>query len=144
VRKQLLMAAALAGFLLTSPPAASLPDPDSVFTRAAPEPPKASSTAAPAFAAHLRLRHTRAERRRHESRAAVSPELQAIAACESHGNPKAVGGGGAFRGKYQFDYGTWASVGGEGDPAAAPESEQDMRAAMLLQRAGTSPWPNCG
>jgi hypothetical protein len=145
VRKQLLMAAALAGFLAVPPPAASLPDPEGVFTGAAPEPPSASSAAAPAFAAHMRLRHARAERRRHqESRAAVSPELQAIAACESHGNPRAVGGGGAFRGKYQFDYGTWASVGGEGDPAAAPESEQDMRAAILLQRAGTSPWPNCG
>jgi hypothetical protein len=145
VRKQLLMAAALAGFLAVPPPAASLPDPDDVFTRAAPEPPRTSSTAAPAFAARLRLRHTRAERRRHrDSGAAVSPELQAIAACESHGNPQAVGGGGAFRGKYQFDYGTWASVGGKGDPAAAPESEQDRRAAMLLERAGTSPWPNCG
>jgi hypothetical protein len=76
--------------------------------------------------------------------AGASPQLQAIAACESGGNPHAIGGGGAFRGKYQFDYGTWASVGGSGDPAAAPESEQDMRAAMLLARSGTSPWPVCG
>jgi hypothetical protein len=74
----------------------------------------------------------------------ASPQLQAIASCESGGNPSAIGGGGAYRGKYQFDYGTWASVGGSGDPAAAPESEQDMRAAMLLQRSGTSPWPVCG
>jgi hypothetical protein len=70
--------------------------------------------------------------------------LAGIAACESGGNPRAVGGGGAFRGKYQFDYGTWASVGGHGDPAAAPESEQDRRAAMLYSRAGASPWPVCG
>jgi hypothetical protein len=74
----------------------------------------------------------------------ASPQLQAIAACESGGNPSAVGGGGAFRGKYQFDYGTWASVGGSGDPAAAPEAEQDRRAAMLLAKSGTSPWPVCG
>ena len=74
----------------------------------------------------------------------ASPQLEAIAACESGGNPAAIGGGGAYRGKYQFDYGTWASVGGTGDPAAAPESEQDARAAMLLQRSGTSPWPVCG
>jgi transglycosylase-like protein len=74
----------------------------------------------------------------------ASPQLEAIAACESGGNPSAVGGGGAYRGKYQFDYGTWASVGGSGDPAAASESEQDKRAAMLLQRSGTSPWPVCG
>lgn len=75
---------------------------------------------------------------------APSPQLQAIAACESGGNPSAVGGGGQFRGKYQFDYGTWASVGGSGDPAAAPEAEQDKRAAMLLAQSGTSPWPVCG
>jgi hypothetical protein len=74
----------------------------------------------------------------------ASPQLQAIAACESGGNPAAIGGGGAFRGKYQFDYGTWASVGGVGDPAAAPEAEQDARAAQLLARSGTSPWPVCG
>jgi hypothetical protein len=76
--------------------------------------------------------------------ATTPPQLQAIAACESGGNPRAIGGGGAFRGKYQFDYGTWASVGGSGDPAAAPEAEQDQRAAMLYARSGSSPWPVCG
>jgi hypothetical protein len=74
----------------------------------------------------------------------ASPALQAIAACESGGNPSAIGGGGLYRGKYQFDYGTWQSVGGSGDPAAAPEGEQDMRAATLLARSGTTPWPVCG
>ena len=49
-----------------------------------------------------------------------------------------------YRGKYQFDYGTWASVGGSGDPAAAPEVEQDYRAALLYVRGGSSPWPICG
>lgn len=76
--------------------------------------------------------------------APVSPVLQAIAQCESGGNPRAIGGGGAYRGKYQFDYGTWAAVGGSGDPAAAPEAEQDRRAATLYARAGSSPWPVCG
>ena len=74
----------------------------------------------------------------------VPAVLQSIAACESGGNPRAVGFGGAFRGKYQFDYGTWAAVGGSGDPAAAPEIEQDRRAALLYARAGASPWPVCG
>jgi hypothetical protein len=74
----------------------------------------------------------------------ASPQLQAIAACESGGDPRSIGGGGAFRGKYQFTYGTWASVGGKGDPAAAPEAEQDKRAQMLLDRSGSSPWPVCG
>jgi Transglycosylase-like domain len=75
---------------------------------------------------------------------AIPAVLQSIAICESHGNPAAIGGGGAYRGKYQFSYSAWASVGGTGDPAAAPEAEQDRRAAMLLARSGTSPWPVCG
>jgi hypothetical protein len=70
--------------------------------------------------------------------------LNAIAACESGGDPTAVSSDGTYRGKYQFDYGTWESVGGSGDPAAAPEAEQDYRAALLYARAGSSPWPVCG
>lgn len=70
--------------------------------------------------------------------------LAAIARCESGGSPTAVGGGGAFRGKFQFTFSTWASVGGTGDPAAASEAEQDMRAAMLYAREGAAPWPVCG
>jgi isocitrate lyase len=91
-----------------------------------------------------RKRAKRSAKQQAAAPAAASPQLEAIAACESGGNPQAIGGGGAFRGKYQFDYGTWASVGGSGDPAAAPEAEQDRRAAMLLQRSGSSPWPVCG
>ena len=75
---------------------------------------------------------------------AVSPQLEAIAACESGGDPTAIGGGGLYRGKYQFTYETWASVGGTGDPAAAPEAEQDARAAALLARDGAGHWPVCG
>jgi hypothetical protein len=94
-------------------------------------------------------RRAGAKKRARKRRAMVghstaSPALQAIAACESGGNPSAIGGGGAYRGKYQFDYGTWASVGGSGDPAAASEAEQDSRAAILYARAGSSPWPVCG
>ena len=70
--------------------------------------------------------------------------LASIAACESGGNPGAVGGGGAYRGKYQFDQQTWNSVGGSGDPASAPEAEQDQRAAMLYAQRGASAWPVCG
>ena len=68
----------------------------------------------------------------------VPPQLQAIAQCESGGDPRAIGGGGAYRGKYQFSYSTWAGVGGTGDPAAAPEAEQDRRAAMLYARSGAA------
>jgi hypothetical protein len=74
----------------------------------------------------------------------ASPQLEAIAQCESGGDPTAIGGGGLYRGKYQFSYATWRSVGGSGDPAAAPEAEQDRRAALLLARSGTGQWPVCG
>jgi hypothetical protein len=74
----------------------------------------------------------------------ASPALEAIAACESGGDPTAIGGGGLYRGKYQFTYETWQSVGGSGDPAAAPEAEQDRRAALLLARDGAGQWPVCG
>jgi soluble lytic murein transglycosylase-like protein len=70
--------------------------------------------------------------------------LDAIGACESGGDPTAVSSDGSYRGKYQFDQGTWESVGGSGDPAAAPEAEQDYRAALLYSQAGSSPWPVCG
>jgi hypothetical protein len=76
--------------------------------------------------------------------APANPQLEAIAACESGGDPTAIGGGGLYRGKYQFTYGTWQSVGGTGDPAAAPEAEQDRRAAILLSRDGAGQWPVCG
>ena len=90
------------------------------------------------------MQKARAARAAPERPVAIPSHLAAIAQCESGGNPRAIGGGGAFRGKYQFDYGTWASVGGSGDPAAAPEGEQDMRAALLYARAGATPWPVCG
>jgi soluble lytic murein transglycosylase-like protein len=69
--------------------------------------------------------------------------LNSIAACESGGDPTAVNAAGYY-GKYQFDQGTWASVGGSGNPAEASEAEQDYRAALLYSRAGSSPWPVCG
>lgn len=99
-----------------------------------------------------RIRVAREARLRRERREAfaslpggVSIEtLEAIASCESGGNPAAVSSDGSYRGKYQFDYGTWASMGGSGDPAAASEEEQDYRAAQLYAQAGSSPWPICG
>jgi hypothetical protein len=71
-------------------------------------------------------------------------QLRSIAACESRGNPRAVGGGGTFRGLYQFTFRTWRAVGGSGDPAAAPRSEQTWRAWLLLSRHGSGHWPVCG
>jgi hypothetical protein len=71
-------------------------------------------------------------------------KLQRIAQCESGGDPTAVSADGMYRGKYQFDRATWRQRGGTGDPAAAPEAEQDRIAAQLLAQRGTAPWPVCG
>jgi hypothetical protein len=70
--------------------------------------------------------------------------LQRIAQCESGGSPTAVSADGTYRGKYQFDRTTWRDMGGTGDPAEAPEAEQDRIAAQLLAQRGTAPWPVCG
>lgn len=70
--------------------------------------------------------------------------LRRIAQCESGGNPSAVSADGTYRGKYQFDRETWRAMGGSGDPADAPEAEQDRIAAALLAQRGTAPWPVCG
>jgi lysozyme family protein len=70
--------------------------------------------------------------------------LERIAQCESGGDPTAVSADRRYFGKYQFSKATWRSVGGEGNPAKAPESEQDSRALTLYQREGTKPWPVCG
>jgi hypothetical protein len=98
----------------------------------------------------LQIAHRAKLRKQHRETFATLPggvslvTLNSIAACESGGDPTAVSSDGTYRGKYQFDYGTWASVGGHGDPAAAPEAEQDYRAALLYSQSGSSPWPICG
>jgi hypothetical protein len=69
--------------------------------------------------------------------------LRQIAECESGGNPGAVSASGRYRGKYQFSLGTWRHLGGEGDPADAPEWLQDRMALRLYRLRGSSPWPNC-
>jgi len=74
----------------------------------------------------------------------VAEHLERIAQCESGGNPRAVSSTGMYRGKYQFSVGTWEGLGGVGDPAAAPEAEQDRLAALLYAQSGPAPWPVCG
>ena len=75
--------------------------------------------------------------------ASLDPRLAAIAQCESGGDPKAHSADGRYHGKYQFSHTTWRTVGGRGNPADASQAEQDRRAAALLRRDGTKPWPNC-
>jgi len=93
-----------------------------------------------------RIRERRRQRALERQYASVEmpPQLESIAACESGGDPTAVSSTGMYRGKYQFSVATWQSVGGSGDPAAAPEAEQDYRAALLYQRSGPGQWPVCG
>jgi soluble lytic murein transglycosylase-like protein len=101
-------------------------------------------------AKQIEAAHLAALRKQHREAFATLPggvteaTLESIASCESGGDPTAVSADGTYRGKYQFDYGTWESVGGHGDPAAASEAEQDYRAALLYSRSGSSPWPVCG
>ncbi|MFV0524891.1 MAG: ubiquitin-like domain-containing protein [Acidimicrobiales bacterium] len=67
----------------------------------------------------------------------------ALANCESSGNPRAVNPAGYY-GLYQFSLSTWRSVGGTGNPADAPASEQTQRAQTLYNRSGAGQWPHCG
>jgi hypothetical protein len=102
------------------------------------------------FAHRIRVEERVAAQRRHREAFATLPggvsmaTLESIASCESGGDPTAVSSDGTYRGLYQFDFGTWESVGGEGDPAAASAAEQSYRAALLYSRSGSSPWPICG
>jgi hypothetical protein len=75
---------------------------------------------------------------------AIPPHLEAIAACESGGDPTAVSADGMYHGKYQFSVATWQAMGGSGLPSQAPEAEQDKRAAMLYAQSGPGQWPVCG
>lgn len=119
------------------------------------KPAKLAAIAGPVVSFHraiaLTVKRMRAEQRRERrERFANLPggvsraTLESIAACESGGDPTIVSADGTYRGKYQFSYGTWEAVGGSGDPAAAPEAEQDYRAALLYSQSGSSPWPICG
>ncbi len=75
---------------------------------------------------------------------APADKWAALRRCESTDNYAAISPSGIYRGAYQFDVPTWQTVGGSGDPAAAPPEEQDARARELYARRGHAPWPVCG
>src|SRR5688500_12422431 len=58
-------------------------------------------------------REARARKRAYAS-VPVPPQLEAIALCESGGDPTAVSSNGMYHGKYQFSVATWAAMGGSG------------------------------
>lgn len=82
--------------------------------------------------------------RPHESQNAAGPAWAALRNCESGGNYAIADRTGMFRGAYQFAISTWYGLGGVGDPADAPPSEQDYRAQILYDALGAKPWPVCG
>lgn len=67
---------------------------------------------------------------------------EALAECESGGDPNAVNPNGHY-GLYQFSLSTWASVGGSGNPVDASPAEQTYRAKLLYEAAGAGQW-TCG
>jgi hypothetical protein len=66
--------------------------------------------------------------------------------CESGGNPKAIGGGGAYRGAFQFTRPAWhnAPKSPGGDPITYTWRTQAVVAVLLKHQLGSKPWPVCG
>ncbi|MGH3658072.1 MAG: ubiquitin-like domain-containing protein [Micromonosporaceae bacterium] len=68
----------------------------------------------------------------------------ALANCESGGNPRSVSSNGMYHGLYQFNVDMWHRMGGIGVPSDATPREQTYRAILLYKRAGADQWPHCG
>jgi len=66
--------------------------------------------------------------------------------CESGGDPKAIGGGGAYRGAFQFLKSTWRASPKSpgGDPIRYTYRTQAVVAVALKKRDGAGHWPVCG
>ena len=66
--------------------------------------------------------------------------------CESGRNPRAIGGGGMYRGAFQFMKSTWQASPKSpgGDPIVYPYRTQAVVAVMLMRRDGAGAWPVCG
>lgn len=73
----------------------------------------------------------------------VSSNLDAIAQCESGGNPDAYNPAGYY-GAFQFALSTWGGLGFTGDPRDYTYAEQKYAALHLVARTGGySSWPHC-
>lgn len=74
----------------------------------------------------------------------ISERLDALAQCESGGNPRAFNPAGPWYGAFQFHRDTWRRMGGgPGDIRNYSYSEQKAVAARLVQAAGWGQWPSC-
>lgn len=69
--------------------------------------------------------------------------LDRLAMCESHHNPKAVGGGGRFWGAFQFMLSTWRGMGMSGNPIDYSYEEQKAVAARIPVSAWARQFPAC-
>jgi Transglycosylase-like domain len=68
------------------------------------------------------------------------------AQCESGKDPDAIGGGGIYRGAFQFMKETWkaAPKSPGGDPIDYNYRTQAVVAIALMNKDGAGHWPNCG
>lgn len=73
----------------------------------------------------------------------VSSVWWALGECESGNNPRAINPSGKYRGAFQFDLSTWASVGESGDPIDRSYAHQLAAAQRLHAQRGFYPWPQC-
>jgi hypothetical protein len=78
-------------------------------------------------------------------------QLKELRMCESGDDYTAVGGGGRYRGAYQFSRRTWNGVARRHypwlvrrDPAEVETWWQDAMARALWSESGSGPWPHCG
>jgi len=74
----------------------------------------------------------------------LSERLDALAQCESGGNPRAFNPAGPWYGAFQFHPDTWRNMGGgPGDIRNYSYGEQKAVAARLVAAAGWGQWPSC-
>ena len=68
------------------------------------------------------------------------------AECESGKDPNAIGGGGQYRGAFQFMKSSWKNAPKTpgGDPIDYGYKTQAVVAVALKRHMGTKPWPVCG
>jgi len=71
---------------------------------------------------------------------------RSTAECESGRDPNAIGGGGTYRGAFQFMKSTWrhSPKTPGGDPIDYTYRTQAVVAVALKKREGAGHWPNCG
>src|SRR3954447_9611844 len=69
-----------------------------------------------------------------------------VGECESGNNPRAIGGGGTYRGAFMFTRDAWKipAKSPGGDPIRYTWKTQAVVAVLLKHKMGTKPWPVCG